>query len=190
MARDYKHRAHSRRNQKPQSVAIWKWLLVVIIVAGFGFFLFSLDDVKPKKQNVQNVKIAKPKPKKTVAVAKPDKSKDEDPRFDFYTILPEKEVVVGDYEVKTRKQEEKVGKAKSAKYLLQAGSFKNHKQADSLKAKLALMGIESRIEKANIGNVTWNRVKLGPFSSMADVDRLRQRLRQNKIDTVVTEIPG
>jgi cell division protein FtsN len=190
MARDYKHRAHPRKQKGQQPVAIWRWLLIVFLVVGFGFFLFSLDDVEPKKKQVQ---VTKKIPKKSVVAAKPtkpEKSKTEGPRFDFYTILPEKEVVVGDYEVKTRKQEKKIGKVKAGKYLLQAGSFKNYKQADSLRAKLALMGIESRIEKANIGNVTWNRIKIGPFSSMTAVDRLRKRLRQNKIDTVVTEISG
>lgn len=109
------------------------------------------------------------------------------PQFDFYTILPEKEVVVPDYEINTRTREERVGQAKKSSYIMQAGSFKEFKDADSLRAKLALMGIESRVEKAKIGNVTWNRVKMGPYDRMTSVSSIRTRLRQNGIDVIVTE---
>ena len=109
------------------------------------------------------------------------------PQFDFYTILPEKEVVVPDYEINTRTREERVGQAKKAKYIMQAGSFREFKDADGLRAKLALMGIESRVEKAKVGNVIWNRVKMGPYDRMASVSSIRARLRQNGIDAIVTE---
>ena len=136
-----------------------------------------------KLEPAKSKPVEKPKPVK----AKP---KQEEPRFDFYTILPEKEVVVPDYEIKTRVREERVGKAKPAKYILQAGSFREFKEGDSLRAKLALMGIESRVEKAQVGNVTWNRVKMGPYSQMSSVTTIKSRLKQNGIDVMVTEIGG
>ena len=71
--------------------------------------------------------------------------------------------------------------------MMQAGSFRNNKDADRLKAKLALMGVESKIELAKIGDVNWYRVKIGPFLSMSAVETVRQRLRKNFIDAVVTE---
>ena len=110
------------------------------------------------------------------------------PQFDFYTILPEKEVIVPDYEINTRAREERVGQAKTASYILQAGSFRDFKDADSLRAKLALMGIESKVEKAKVGNVVWNRVKMGPYTQMTSVSTIRSRLRENGIDVVVMEV--
>ncbi|MDO9423190.1 MAG: SPOR domain-containing protein [Methylobacter sp.] len=110
------------------------------------------------------------------------------PQFDFYTILPEKEVIVPDYEINTRTREEQVGQAKTANYILQAGSFKEFKDADALRAKLALMGIESKVEKAKVGNTIWNRVKIGPYTQMASVSTIRARLRGNGIDVLVMEV--
>ena len=189
MTRDYKHRVQSRRTRKAP-VPWWKWLLIVVLIAGFVAFLISLGDDEPDGTST----IVKPLPKaKSTA---PDKSMtqakttEQGPRFDFYTILPEKEVVVSDYEIKTRKRAETVGKAKATRYILQAGSFRNYQEADRLKARLALMGIESKIEKARVGEVNWNRIKIGPFAKMSSVDRIRKRLRENNIDVVVTEIQG
>jgi cell division protein FtsN len=122
---------------------------------------------------------------------KPEKKPEPEPalpQFDFYTILPEKEVIVPDYEISTRTREERVGQAKSASYILQAGSFRDFKDADSLRAKLALMGIDSKVEKASVGNVVWNRVKMGPYTQMTSVSTIRGRLRENGIDVIVIEV--
>jgi cell division protein FtsN len=109
------------------------------------------------------------------------------PQFDFYTILPDKEVVVPEYEIKTRVREERVGKAKEAHYMMQAGSFKTAKEADNLRIKLASMGIESKVQKGKVGSVNWYRVKLGPFAQADSISAIRSRLRQNNVDVVITE---
>ncbi|MGZ8175262.1 MULTISPECIES: SPOR domain-containing protein, partial [Methylobacter] len=66
--------------------------------------------------------------------------------------------------------------------------FREFKDADSLRAKLALMGIESKVEKAKVGNVVWNRVKMGPYTQMTSVSTIRGRLWENGIDVIVMEI--
>ncbi len=194
MARDYKHRAQrsrSRRNSKRQpTVAWWKWLLIVVLIGLFAWFLSFLGGSAPESRKTElpikpQAKHVQKKPPVRAAVKKPPQTVE--PRFDFYTILPEKEVVVPDYEIKTRKRAERVGKAKDTQYILQAGSFRNYKDADSLKARLALMGIESNIEVAEVGSTVWNRIKIGPFKNMSTVDRIRKRLRQKHIDVVVME---
>ncbi|WP_305909867.1 SPOR domain-containing protein [Methylomarinum sp. Ch1-1] len=194
MARDYKHRAQPKKPAaKKASVAWWKWLLVVMLITLFVVFLTYLRDSAPDHP-------AKPSTKKTIETSKakktpPPKPKHQDnkakePRYDFYTILPEAEVVVPDYEIKTRAREERVGKAKATRYMIQAGSFRDFAEADKLRARLALMGIESRVEKARIGNTTWNRVKMGPFTRSSSVSSIKERLRQNDIDVIVTEQEG
>lgn len=185
MARDYKHRVYPKKNKNSKQIARWKWLFIILLVAGFAYFLAFL--------NAEQKAISKkPQPHKTKpqqSKSKKEKQQNEGLRFDFYNILPEKEVIVGDYEVKTRIREEYVGKAKTTQYLLQAGSFKNHKEADRLKAQLALIGIESRIEKYKVGDIEWNRIKIGPFSKITSVENLRKRLRLHKIDVMVMEMP-
>lgn len=164
-------------------------MLITALIISFVVFLVYLA-TGSKQVTPQPVEPAKPEAAK---VEEPVQEKKPDPgpvlpQFDFYTILPEKEVIVPDYEINTRTREERVGQAKTASYILQAGSFKDFKDADSLRAKLALMGIESKVEKAKVGSVVWNRVKMGPYTQMASVSAIRARLRENGIDAIVMEI--
>jgi cell division protein FtsN len=208
MPRDYKYRSEDRNIKRSRrssgredSLALWKWMLITALIIGFVVFLFYLGSKggnqtgnPPVTQSALDSKQdKKPAEKMTAAMANKKaevKPEPEIPQFDFYTILPEKEVVVPDHEIDTRSREERVGQAKPTQYILQAGSFKDFKEADRLRAKLALMGIESRIEKAKVGSVTWYRIKMGPYARMNSVSIIRSRLRDNGIDAIVTEIGG
>ncbi len=192
MAKDYKHRTQNKKTassyrQEPKSLGLWRWMLITALIISFVVFLVYLSSLGSKQSTPQQVE-----PVATKAEAPKQEKKPEPgpvlPQFDFYTILPEKEVIVPDYEINTRAREERVGQAKTASYILQAGSFKEFKDADSLRAKLALMGIESKVEKAKIGNVLWHRVKMGPYAQMSSVTTIRNRLRGNGIDVLVIEI--
>ncbi len=195
MARDYKHRAQSKKTARrhDRGVPWWKWLLVITLISVFVFFLNFLRSSSPES-------VQSPAYKKTVTKAKPKKispqkpkhqrSTADEPRYEFYTILPEAEVVVPDYEIRTRTREERVGRAKPTQYQIQAGSFRDFSEADKLRARLALMGIESRVEKAKVGSVIWNRVKMGPFNRPSSVSTIKERLRKNGIDVIVTEKEG
>ncbi len=193
MARDYKYRVNlSKKKPQPVKVAWWKWALVIVLIILFIYALFFLKSSAPevnKDQHKQTLSVTKKiKHKKPPSKAKENKSYE--PRFDFYTILPETEVIVPEYEINTRIREEKFGKGKASLYIMQAGSFRDFSEADKLRARLALMGIESKIEKAKIGNTIWNRVKMGPYHQSSSVSVIRKRLRQNNIDVIVTEIKG
>ena len=207
MARDYKYRAQNKQpayhSHKPSrhdsSVGILRWMLITALIIAFVVFLVYLRGTGSKHSvapaQLQPLGIAKPvrtEPQKTGQPPATKKSEagaeDLRPQFDFYTILPEKEVVVPDYEIKTRAREERLGEVKATKYSVQAGSFKEFKQADAVRAKLALMGFESRVEKAKVGSATWYRVKLGPYAQMSSISTIKARLKQNGLDVVVTEV--
>ncbi|NOQ15851.1 MAG: SPOR domain-containing protein [Methyloprofundus sp.] len=189
-----------RKNTKQStSVPFWRWGLVIGLVALFAYFLNSLSSptqqekvVKAPSQKTKTLGLqqetakvaAKPKTKViTKTSTKPEV------QFDFYTILPKAEFVVPDHEIKTRVREERVGKEKSGvQYAVQAGSFRSYKDADSLKAKLLLMGFLPKIEKAEVGSTTWYRVKMGPYQRLASVDAIQSRLKANKMDSMVMEV--
>jgi cell division protein FtsN len=98
------------------------------------------------------------------------------------------EVVIPDHEIKTRIREEKIGVGdETAKYIMQAGSFRDTPEAQQLQNKLAGMGIESRIEKAQVGEVMWYRVKVGPYAGMTSVMAVKTRLRDSGVDALVLE---
>ena len=192
MSRDYKPRPKGKyagqRNRKP--IGLWKWMLIVAIIISFVVFLVYLRSTSPQQTTPPPGSQAIPAENSTAAKEqkKPEvKPGPKIPQFDFYTILPEKEVVVPEYEIKTRTREERVGKAKEAHYILQAGSFKTFKEADALRAKLAAMGMESTVQKAKVGSVNWYRVKMGPYTQMPSINTIRARLRQNGIDVIITE---
>ncbi len=114
------------------------------------------------------------------------------PRFDFYTILPEQEVVIP-----AEDRRPPAGAAPPAaetpgtRYMLQAGSFRRYADADRLKARLALIGIEADIQKVTIqGGETWHRVRIGPFRSRAEVDAVRARLREHRINAILLKVRG
>jgi len=190
MGRDYKYRANQNRKRPQQTkVAWWKWILIIILISLFVVFLNNLRTSSPKTEQKQLTKSTTDK--KTAKIKPKHQNKTpQAPRYDFYTILPETEIIVPDYEIKTRSREEQFGKGKTTKYLLQAGSFREYHEADKLRAQLALMGIESRVEKATIGSAVWNRVKMGPYSQSSSVSVIKKRLRRSGIDVVVTEIKG
>jgi len=117
------------------------------------------------------------------------------PRFDFYTILPEMEVVV------PREEPAVVPRPAPAppqtvleggdSYVLQVGSFRKHADADRLKARLALMGIEADIQKVTINNKdTYHRVRSGPYRNRSDLDRVRSQLSREGIDSIAIKLEG
>ena len=68
---------------------------------------------------------------------------------------------------------------------LQAGSFQNAGEADNQKARLALMGVEARIQQVMLQDKVWYRVRLGPYHKMDEVNHLRADLAKQGIDANV-----
>jgi len=167
-----------RRNGAP----LWLWVVAALALGGFGYFLYWLSTGLPEPPG-----RARPPTDEVAATAEPKAgaAKKREPRFTFYTLLPEKEVVVPEGEVRTLRREEHLGRAPRGEYFIQAGSFRRMADADRLKARLALLGVESRIERAEVKGAVWYRVRLGPFASMTEVERVRSRLRKHRIDSVV-----
>lgn len=110
------------------------------------------------------------------------------PRFDFYNILPGKEEPVTDQEFKQAAQNPNSDTGKES-YYLQVGSFPAEGDADNLKAKLALMGIEAGIQTTTIPDKgVWHRVRVGPFTNVDDLNRIRNTLTQNNVQTTLVKI--
>jgi len=69
--------------------------------------------------------------------------------------------------------------------LLQAGAFNSGDAAENMKAKLALLGFEAIVAPSTNSGTTVYRVRLGPYSHVDDLNRVRQRLAENGIDANV-----
>lgn len=170
------------RPSKRRRAPWWLWLLALVVLGGFGYFLYYLSTGLPEPLKPARKEPSTPSRSTKVQLEKPER---QEPRFTFYTLLPEKEVIIPEGEVRLRKREEHLGRVPRGHYFIQAGSFRSLRDADRLKAQLALLGLESRIEKAEIQGTVWHRVRLGPFTSMTEVEKIRDRLRKYRIDSVV-----
>jgi cell division protein FtsN len=109
----------------------------------------------------------------------------EKPRFDFYTILPGTEEPATEKDIKQRDP----ASAAKSQYFLQAGAFQNEADADNLKAKLALMGIEASIQTAAVPDKgVWHRVRIGPYDDVESLNRVRDTLTQNGITASLVKV--
>ncbi len=191
MPRDYKHRVnnHKTRQTKNTIPGYW-WLITGLLIGGFAMFLSDLKDTTSKPTasvqppNVQNETRDVKKP--TQAPIKP--IEDDKPRFDFYQILPDMEIVIPEHEIEERRRLEGTGKSKAGTFIIQVGSFRKASQADTLKARLALLGIESVVQKVDQNGSIWHRVKSGPYTSFRMVDKIQNRLRHNHIDSIAIKL--
>jgi len=191
MATDYRRR--SKRKSKSSGPPPWVWAMVGLIVGLFVAFLVfikvspeqALSEVAaldiPAEQEIPEAPKTRKKP------APPPK-----PRFDFYNLLPEMEVVVPEEEIKGTPTREGVKRVeKPGTYLLQAGSFRSRKQAEQLRAKLALLGMETSIQTVSINSKqSWHRVRVGPFNNLRDLNQARSLLTKNGIDAILIRLKG
>jgi len=134
-----------------------------------------------------------------VKAGTPEKAKPERPRFEFYQILPgEKEV--SDKEVRASAPRAapppaaaKPGSSPASPkphsgevYWLQAGAFAEEREADNLRARIALTGLEASVRPVSIPDKgTLFRVRLGPYQSLDDANRIKGTLSQNGVATAI-----
>lgn len=98
-------------------------------------------------------------------------------RFDFYTILPETETVLPERARREAKIARTERPEEGVTYILQVASFTSFDDADQLKAKLALQGLQAQIQKVTIeGKGEYHRVRLGPYEKLEDLDAAGQQL--------------
>ena len=99
----------------------WFWLVCGLVIGGFMVFLFSLepgkDDIKRERPDqARNAQAAKP--------AKPEPKEPAKPKYDFYTLLPESEVILPPQAIEPtpppKKQEQKPVTPEEAKKIDEA----------------------------------------------------------------------
>lgn len=160
------------------------FLLGVGLAAAIAIYFFKtpvpfLNKAKPPEKAV-------PAPSGLTEPSKSGRAEETKPRFDFYRILPGQEETVTEQQLR---QAAKAGAPSKDTYFLQAGAFQNPADADNLKAKLALLGLESSVEPTNLPDKgVWYRVRLGPHSNVDEIDRVRKQLVENGVDASLVKI--
>lgn len=128
------------------------------------------------------------------------------PRFDFYTLLKESEVFVPEGEEPTpptpapaEQQQDAtadgappspaeptapVAEQPAYEFVLQVGSFRSRSEADEMRARLLLLGLNAGLESTAGPGEVWHRVMIGPFDSPAGLAQARARLQANGVDHI------
>jgi cell division protein FtsN len=113
----------------------------------------------------------------------------EDPgRFSFYDLLPSFEVVVPEVETPAIRNEQTVEIEQPGIYMLQAGSFLTGAEAEAQRARLGLLGIESRIQRVTIDDRAFHRVRIGPIEDLEELNSVRSRLQNANVDSMIMRI--
>lgn len=162
--KDYVARGRTKKAAPPPPKKSLPWIRIVVVlllVAVFGYFLWSIKGTAP---------VTEPTEKVVQAPAKDELPDMPEEEWEFIKTLPEYTVEV-DVEEQAKS---------SVRYLMQCGSFKVGSQAEALKAQIAFQGLEAQVRKSE--GSSWYRVILGPYVSKRHAETDRHHLQNAKVN--------
>ncbi len=180
-------------------------IVIVVLLAAFAGFLMYLDKI-PTEGKPQQVS----QPGKKTPASDDKKNTPPKHQFDFYTVLPDREVEVT--EVNTAPARPAAVKAPSQKktkppveskpsveskaalsnmlYQLQVGAFSELAKADAMKANLALLGVVSNIQVIQSNGKKMYRVRVGPSTDIRKIEQIKKQLKAQNINTFMQKLSG
>jgi cell division protein FtsN len=170
--------------------------LVIGVLIAFGLVLYLNKAPLPFHE-----KNGRPAPDENAAnqstlplPGKPGDKPVEKPRFEFYKILPGTQepnpgANPGSNTANLPVQENGQQPAPVDQFYLQVGAFQKTADADNLKAKLALMGVEASVQDVVMPDKgTLHRVRTGPFATPTEMNEVRTLMAQNGVQATVIKI--
>jgi cell division protein FtsN len=193
-------RASHRKSGGGTLIGIFIGLVVGVLIA-FGVVWYLNKSPLPFQNKYEGApKADKDKPAtgaNGVPAPLPGKPGDKpaDRRFEFYGILEGKQPATpGTAAPAPAVPAVSVAPAVEVKpasneiFFLQVGSFQKAADADNLKAKLALTGLEASVQEVSIPEKgTMHRVRVGPFRDSEEMNRARTLLSQTGVQGTVVK---
>lgn len=176
-----------RKKQQPDYPG-WSWMLFGLAIGLSVALAIYVNDRAPGK-TMRPVKTEPASMSAAVDSAIDDnreaaKTEETEPRFMFYSMLPNFEVVIPEEDSEVSADSEAKAILEPGIYVLQAGSFSQYEDADRRRANLAMQGIESIVQRVTIDDKTYHRVRIGPIDDLDELNILRARLRAANIDVL------
>ncbi|GHB06424.1 SPOR domain-containing protein [Modicisalibacter luteus] len=202
------------RQKERRSVPGWLWGLTGLI-AGFALSQYlqesapPLATVVPKPPSTQQAS----QPSQAPAGEKPPAAASEPrmPTFEFYTLLPESEVIAPKVEdvpstpattvvadvveasapatTAAKKPAAPAPSESQASYMLQAASFKEAADAKRLAGRLQDFGLLAKITEVKAqGNQTWHRVQVGPYKDTRELNRAQDLMMTQGIEPLLIKL--
>ncbi|MDE3020224.1 MAG: SPOR domain-containing protein [Pseudomonadota bacterium] len=192
MSRDYKTPVHNnaKKSVNPLLIGLILGVLLGFLLAGGTLAIFT-NLLKPfDHKNHTSTLQSRSAPVASKSI-EGEAQQTDNPKLDFYTILPEKTVTPSGQPSATIHSSSimppstTVSLQQKSTYL-QAGAYKSRNEANDIKARLALLGVESSIETVSLpdGSI-WHRVRIGPINSLTKLKTLQQLLSKNSIATTI-----
>lgn len=192
MPRDYKNMKKKKasapiKNRFSNVFSFFTGLSVGLFIAVIVYFYGHNATIKSNNTLLVSESVTE----KTTEVNDESIAQLPEPQFDFYQILPNKEVNISEWE--SVEEEEVIAKNNDKRqptmFVLQVGSFKEYQSADEIKAKLALMGVTADIQRVVInGQDVRHRVRVGPYKNTNKLQQTRDRLLANDLDFMLLKL--
>ncbi len=151
--------------------------------------------VNDRREGALIAPIAPAKPSATPQSASPAKSdsadtpKDDSIEFDFYDMLPNLDVEIFEDGSAPRPQARpKPRVITPGIYILQAGSFTRLSDAQRREGEIALLGVRAEVKKGDANGRSVYRVYTQPLETPETVNRVRDLLNENGIETLAKRV--
>jgi len=181
-----------RGNQGKPAMPAWVWLFTGIFI-GLAFSLaWILREGWPEngpRPNAQATPAAASE-EPIADLAGASSSAPPKPHYEFYSVLPEMEVVIPNAEIQQQSRTPVAASADDSQLLVQLGSFVNRGDADALKAQVALLGVQAKIQPVTINGKDWFRVRVGPLANAREVEQVRGQLGQFADQAITLKVKG
>jgi len=196
------------RGGERRSWPAWVWLA---LGTAFGVILSVVVLYGGKLPTLRGKNLPQPNPDATAPKeseqALADEAKKTAPpksNFDFYSVLPEKEVVIPDAELTAKAKAEQARAQQQAQaaaaagttppatppasaggghYMLQVVATGDAHAADEFKARLAMLGFAAKVYTSTSDGKTIHRVRLGPYASALETEAAKKSLSENSINS-------
>jgi SPOR domain len=184
-----KHSARDYKSTRPRGSGATRWQdfaagLVAGLVVGAMTWAFTHQGRNtPVPLDAPKREGHKPPPE-----ARVDGAGSGPQHYDFYSMLPNFEVVVPEKERDVKRDLPAVRIEKPGSYVLQAGSYRNEADADRVARQLTLQGIDAKVQRVALDSDVWFRVRVGPISDLAELNKARHQLQSADVDALVIRV--
>lgn len=210
-----KRNSQASRNGNRRQTPAWAMVLLGVALGVVGSVAVLYGGKIPTLRGGKNLPQPNPEavaPKESEKALADDTAKAPPPappksNYDFYTALPEKEVVIPDAELSAKAKAEQQRAKQQAqanaanpnsstaaatpppasgggRYMLQVTATSDAGAADALKAKLTMLGFSAKVYTSTVDGKTLHRVRLGPFATASETESSKRALAENSISAI------